>query len=114
MSAHRATDIGVEELSSYVSLSQAQTGLLMVIWVPDATANDPCLRVQVGHEQEAHPNEVVLITISGTPKIFAGEGLSEKDWERVKEFVRLNRKLLVMHLRGECDFFELTELLTKV
>jgi hypothetical protein len=114
MSARRATDIGLEELFSYVSLPQAQTGLPMVIWVPDVTANDPSLRVQTGHEQEASPNDVVLVAVSDGPAIVAGEGLSDADWVQVKKFVQVNRKLLLSHLRGESDFFDLTNLLTRI
>ena len=92
-----------DELFSYANLRQEKSGLPMVVWVPDPTARSTFLRVQVGHERESRPNDVVEVSISESPEIVSGRGLRQEELDLVCTFIRANLELLSAHASGKID-----------
>jgi hypothetical protein len=91
------------EVFYYTHLLPERTGLRQVIWVPDPLAKDRHMRVQVRHGRGARPNNVVLVSIK-RPRILR---LSERDAEKLRRFIGLNREALLAHAAGEIDSFQL-------
>jgi len=104
----------VGDIFSYVALAQKETGLPMVVWVPDAAAKDPCLRFQLDHSAEAHPNDATLVTIEEDPVAIDGATPSDPDWRAIQRFVKLNHQALREHLRGNIDTLELGRRIVKI
>ena len=114
MHGNQPFDLDVNEVFSYVALAPNETGLPVVVWVPDPTAKDPCLRVQIEHTREAQPNRVALVTISENPSAIDGEELQEADWKAAEAFIKSNYRALHAHLKGHIDTIELGQQLVKV
>jgi hypothetical protein len=111
-----ADDTEIESLFEMANLRQNSTGLPMVIWVSEKghTQHGPRIKVSKTHSYRANITNSVSISISNEPEIVAGEGLSNKDFELVKKYIKLNKDVLLDYWDGEIDTAELIGRLVKV
>lgn len=82
------------------ALTQGYTGLPMVIYVTDCKFEldhdqPPRVYVQTNHSSKINSRSTVGISISASPHVVVGGGLSARDLEAAKAFVRRNRRLLL-------------------
>lgn len=110
-------DEGEEEsLFEVANLRQNSTGLPMVIWVSEKghAKHGPRIKVSKTHSHKASSLDSVSVSITDTPEIVAGEGLSNKDFELVAKYIKLNKDVLLDYWYGEIDTAELINKLKKV
>ena len=92
------------EVFYYTHLLPERTGLRQVVWVADPLARDGHLRVQVRPGRPSRPNNAILVSVK-RPRIV---GMSQRDADRVRKFISLNREALLAHRSGDIDSFELS------
>lgn len=109
-------DTDVESIFEMANLRQNSTGLPMVIWVSEKgrSQHGPRIKVSKAHSHKANIMNTVSISISDEPEIVAGEGLSNKDFELVKKYIKLNKDVLLDYWDGEIDTAELISRLVKI
>ena len=83
------------------NLVRADTGLPINIWVsPRLDKYKPRIYVQKDYKKELSTN-IFSISISDNPKVHGNPGsIKDSDIEKVKEFVRINKQLLLDHWNG--------------
>ncbi len=110
-------DEGEEEsLFEMANLRQSSTGLPMVIWVSEKghAQHGPRIKVSKTHSHKANVTDAISVSISDEPEIVAGEGLSTRDFNSVKNYIKLNKDVLLDYWYGEIDTAELISKLKKV
>ena len=107
----------IESLDLYEmsNLVQKRTGLPMIIYISTKafSKHGPRIKVQTNHSQKTSANSFVSISISDDPKIMAGTGLSNKDFEIVKKFILENKKILLDFWNENIDVGDVLENLKK-
>jgi hypothetical protein len=98
------------------NLRQKTTGLPMVIWVSERgdAKHGARIKVSTSHSEKINISESVSVSITEPPEIMAGIGLSNKDFQLVAEFIRLNKKLLLAYWNSEIDTADLISDLKKI
>lgn len=97
------------------NLRQKTTGLPMVIWVSERgdAKHGARIKVSTNHSEKIDISESVSVSITESPEIMAGIGLSNKDFQLVAEFIRLNKELLLDYWNSEIDTADLISDLKK-
>lgn len=65
----------------------------------------PEILVQLNHSTHPDPFDSISIPVNNIPDSI--EGLSQEDFEIVRKFLELNRKMLIKHWNGKISSMEL-------
>lgn len=92
------------------NLRPADTGLPMVIWVSvkGGARHGPRIKVAREHGATINPFDTVSVTIEDEPRVIGGT-LSAHDMERVKQYIALNRDVLLQYWNHEMSTAELIQ-----
>lgn len=81
------------DLFEMANVKQHETGLPMIIFV---SPNNARIKVQTNHSHKTRDDLFVSVSIDkDNPEIVAGEGLSNKDFDLVQKYIKLNYNLLM-------------------
>jgi hypothetical protein len=108
-----ATD---DELFDMANLSPARTGLPMVVWISERGRARQDARVKVSqiHGRKAHPDQTVSLSVRPTVEIVAGTTLDPRDLALIRQWIELNRDLLLAYWEGEIFTDEVIDKLVPV
>ncbi len=119
-------DIAYTENNNYIendeiffemaNLRQNSTGMPMVIWVSEKgyVKHGPRIKVSKTHSHKADIQNSVSVSINDKPEIVAGIGLNTKDFELVRQYIKINKDILLDYWYGNIDTAELVTGLVKI
>jgi hypothetical protein len=102
-------DIIYEDVICEMSnLRQQTTGLPMIMWISDGKEinHGPRIKLQMDYSTKLNKFNLASVTISDNPRITQGS-LSKSDLKIVKDFILLNKDVLLSHWNGENSSEEL-------
>jgi hypothetical protein len=95
------------------SLSPKQTGLPFVIWISAEGGDLDHAQVKVSSHLRAAPGNLATVAIIPDVHVFLGE-LDAGAFELLKNWIDLNRAVLIAHWDGEIDTPGALEALTRI
>lgn len=99
------------------SASQTSTGLPMNVWFQSNSRKidrKPMLLVQINNSSSLNFEQTAIVTIEDCPEVITESPMTEANLESVKDFIALNKEVLLAHWNCEIDTFELFSSIRKI
>jgi hypothetical protein len=92
-----------EDLFEMANLSPALTGLPMIVWISERgrARHDSRVKVSLVHGRRARPDRTASVSVRPTVDIVAGPELDRRDLELVRQWIELNRDLIIAYWDGD-------------
>lgn len=100
-------ETGAEEaLFEMANLSPKRTGLPFVVWISPRAGAPHDVRVKVSREPKVHPSDLISVTVRPGVQVAAGGKLSPYELDLLREWIDLNRDVIVRYWDGEIEYAE--------
>ena len=106
-----------ESLFEMANVIKSRTGLNTMIWISTKEpSHGPRIKVQANRSDKIISHEMFIVTIEDMPEVIGDIGkLKAKDINKIKEFVILNKEVLLDYWNEkELDIIKIIERLKKV
>lgn len=97
----------IEDLFLMSNLSPKQTGLPFVVWVSPKGGARHDVRIKISRGPQAKPGEFITVTVRPDVREISGASeshLTTKELELVRQWVELNRDVLVRFWDGDIEY----------
>jgi hypothetical protein len=94
-----------ETLFEIANLSPKRTGLPFVVWVSPKAGAPHDVRVKVSRSPKVHRSELISVAIRPDVHVVAGD-LSADDLALLREWVELNRDVIIKYWDGDIEYTE--------
>jgi hypothetical protein len=100
--AKRAPD-EAGDLFEMANLSPASTGLPMIVWISERgrARHDARVKVSLVHGRRARPDRTASVSVRPTVEIVAGPEFDRRDLDLVRQWIQLNRDVIIAYWNGD-------------
>jgi hypothetical protein len=95
-----------EGLFEMANLSPKRTGLPFVVWISPKAGAPHDVRVKISKGPKVHPAELISVAIRPNVHVVGGGNLSAHDLDLLKEWIDLNREVILRYWDGEIEYTE--------
>jgi Domain of unknown function (DUF4160) len=103
MPASRLATGETDDRFEMANLSPALTGLPMIVWISERghARHDARVKVSLIHARRARPDRTASVSVRPVVEIVAGPELDRRDMELVRQWIELNRELIMAYWNGD-------------
>ena len=94
-----------EALFEMANLSRKRTGLPFVVWISPKAGASHDVRVKVSQGPKVHPSELISVAIRPDVRVVGGD-MSAHDLALLREWVDLNRDVIIKYWDGDIEYTE--------